>query len=86
MSCLNVMGVLVRNRSIHAREIQEVLTRHGCIINVRVGIPKVESGSCTDEGLIMLQLCGTPEEIKELKDELNAISDVKAECIELSLE
>ncbi|SHG66714.1 hypothetical protein SAMN02745221_00721 [Thermosyntropha lipolytica DSM 11003] len=86
MSCLNVMGILVRNRSIHAKEIQEVLTKYGCIINVRVGIPKVENGACTEEGLIMLQLCGTPEEIGELKDALNAIPEVKAECIELSLD
>ncbi|MBO8159251.1 MAG: hypothetical protein H0Z36_06795 [Thermosyntropha sp.] len=80
------MGILVQNRSINAKEIQEILTKYGCIIKVRVGIPQVENSSCTEEGLIMLQLCGTPEEVEELKDSLNALSGVKAEYIELKLD
>lgn len=86
MSCLNVMGILVRNRSISAKEIQEVLTKYGCIIKVRVGIPQVENSACTEEGLIMLQLCGSREEVGELKETLNAIPGVKADYIELSLD
>lgn len=85
MGCHNVMAVLVNERTNSAKEIQDVLTRYGCIISVRLGLHQA-GNTCSEEGLIILQLCGSSEEIKALEDSLNSIKGVKAKSIELCSE
>ncbi|QSQ07757.1 hypothetical protein H0A61_00073 [Koleobacter methoxysyntrophicus] len=85
MGCYNVMAVLVNERTSSSKELQDVLTRYGCIISVRLGLHKT-GNACSEEGLIILQLCGSLEEIKALEDSLNSIKGVKAKSIELSAE
>jgi metal-responsive CopG/Arc/MetJ family transcriptional regulator len=85
MGCYNVMAILVNERSNSAKELQDVLTRYGCIISVRLGLHQA-GNACSEEGLIILQLCGSSEEIKALEDNLNSIKGVKAKSIELSSE
>lgn len=82
MSCYNVMAVLVNHRSKKAPEMQEVLTRHGCIIKVRLGLHEA-GDACSEEGLIILQLCGSKEAIKALEEELNGLEGVKARNMEI---
>lgn len=82
MSCYNIMAILVNHRTSNALKIQDSLTKHGCAIKMRLGLH--ETGDfCSEDGLILLQLCGEAEEIKKLKDELNALEGIKAECITL---
>ncbi|RCX10337.1 hypothetical protein DFR58_1302 [Anaerobacterium chartisolvens] len=82
MSCYNVMAVLVNHRSKKAVEMQEVLTKHGCKIKMRLGLH--EAGDvCSEDGLVVLQLCGSDEEIKDLENELNSIEGLKAKTITL---
>lgn len=82
MSCHNVMAVLIDHRTNKAPEVQEVLTKHGCIISARIGLH--ETNNCSDEGLIILQLCGGKGEIKALEEELNGFEGVKAKNMEIS--
>lgn len=82
MSCYNVMTLLVNNRRQNATKLQEVLTHSGCIIKVRLGLH--EAGDvCSDEGLIVLQLAGSKEEITELEKNLNKLDGIKAKNNEL---
>lgn len=82
MSCYNIMAILVNHRTKSAVNIQEVLTRHGCAVKMRLGLH--ETGDfCSEDGLIILQLCGESKEIGDLKKELNSIEGVKAEVITL---
>ncbi len=82
MSCYNVMAVLVNHRSKKAMEMQEVLTKHGCKIKMRLGLH--EAGDvCSEDGLVILQLCGDDDEIRELENELNSIEGLKAKTITL---
>ena len=77
MSCRTIMAVSISKRTAEAVKVQQALTKHGCIINLRVGLH--ETGNvCADDGLVLLHLCGTKKEIGALKADLNKIKGVKA--------
>jgi hypothetical protein len=82
MVCFNVMTLLVNNRRKNAPKLQELLTASGCIIKTRLGLHEA-GDQCSDEGLIILQLAGSAEEIATLECELNTLEGVKAKNIEL---
>lgn len=79
------MTILISNRRANAYEVQNVLTKKGCIIHVRFGLHEI-ANVCSDDGLIILQLGGTIEEINGLKKELNGLTGVKAELVSLESE
>lgn len=82
MPCYNIMTILVNHRTKNAAELQDVLTKSGCIIKVRLGLH--EAGDiCSEEGLIILQLVGSKEDIKRLNDDLNMIDGIKSKTVEL---
>jgi len=83
MSCYNIMAVLINHRSKNAVKVQEMLTKHGCTIKMRLGLH--ETGDfCSEEGLVILQLCGEKEEIEALEKDLNAIDGVKAKYMDVA--
>jgi hypothetical protein len=60
--------------------VQQALTKHGCIIKLRVGLH--EAGDvCADDGLVLLHLCGTKKDVTALKTDLNKIRGVKAKTM-----
>jgi len=76
------MAVVISKRSAEAVKVQEVLTKHGCIIKLRVGLH--ETGEvCADDGLVLLHLCGTKKEVAALKADLAKIKGVKARTMEV---
>ncbi len=80
MNCRIVMAVTISKRIAEAVKVQEVLTKHGCIIKLRVGLH--EAGDvCADDGLVLLHLCGTTKEVTALKTDLNKIKGVKAKTM-----
>lgn len=85
MACYNIMTLLLNNRIQNAIKLQEVLTKSGCLIKVRLGIH--EAGEvCSNEGLIVLQLTGSTEELTMLEKELNSVDGVKAKLVEICSE
>lgn len=78
MSCYNVMTVLTNRRIENVPEMQNILTKSGCIIKTRLGIHDAGEDFCSNEGLIILQLIGSDKEILELEENLNKIPGVKA--------
>jgi len=85
MSCYNIMALLINHRSKKAPQVQEVLTKHGCSIKMRLGLH--ETGDCcSEEGLVILQVCGADEDIKSLEEELNSFDGVKAKNLFISSE
>ncbi|HOJ77992.1 MAG TPA: hypothetical protein PLZ08_04535 [Bacillota bacterium] len=82
MACYYIMTALVNHRSKNASKMQEILTKSGCIIKMRLGLHEAEN-VCSEEGLIILQLTGDKEAILKLEAELNTIDGVKAKLIEL---
>jgi len=80
MNCRTIMAVIISKRIAEAVRVQQALTKHGCIIKLRVGLH--EAGDvCADDGLVLLHLCGTKKEIAALKTDLNKIKGVKAKTM-----
>ncbi len=82
MKCRTIMAVLVAKRKEVALKVQEVLTKYGCIISLRVGLHET-ANICDDRGLILLSLCGSKKEGTALKTDLQKIKYVKVKTIEL---
>jgi hypothetical protein len=78
MAVCNIMSILVDSRSSKAIEVQKVLSENGCIIKTRLGIHEADGDSCSDIGIIILNLTGTDEEIASLEKTLNSIKGVNA--------
>ncbi len=76
--------VKVGDRPKVAVRVQEVLTQYGCNIRTRLGLHEFPS-ECEkqDEGLIVLEVVGQPEEIEKLKGALEALESVAVVAVEL---
>ncbi|MDQ2087141.1 hypothetical protein RBH29_11960 [Herbivorax sp. ANBcel31] len=82
MAEYNVMAVVINHRSNKAPKVQEVFTKHGCNIKMRVGLHETEN-VCSEEGLVLLQVTGNEEEIKSLENQLNDIEGVRAKTLSI---
>jgi len=82
MDCSTVMAVLIDNRSKAAVRVQEALTRNGCIINTRLGLHDA-GPACSEQGLLILYLCGSAEDVVALEADLATIQGVKAKSMRL---
>lgn len=72
--CTKIMVILQKNRSNTASKVQDVLTKYGCYIRVRLGLHEAGIDTCSDTGMILLQLCGDIA-LTQLEKELQAIGD-----------
>jgi len=78
-----IMAVTIDPRSAHAPQVQTVLTKYGCIIKTRLGLHEVSRDSCSEEGLIILHIHSSLDEIETLKNELLDIDGVKVKYMSL---
>ena len=82
MASYQIMAVVVNSRSQKAGEAQNVFTKYGCLIKMRLGLH--EAGNvCSEEGLIILQLDGEKAQIAAFQDELGAIAGVRVNLMEI---
>lgn len=80
----SIIAIKLLPRSEVAPTVQEVLTKHGCIIKTRVGFHEASKETCSQAGLILLDLLNDDkDEIIELLEELNSIEHVTAKLLEL---
>ena len=78
-----IMALTIDPRSAHAPQVQTVLTKHGCIIKTRIGLHEVSQKSCSEEGLIILHIHSSLDEIKVLENELIDVEGVKVKYMSL---
>ena len=78
-----IMAVTIDPRSAHAPQVQTILTKHGCIIKTRLGLHEVSKNSCSEEGLIILHIHSSLDEIKVLENELLEVEGVKVKYMSL---
>ncbi|MCK5129176.1 MAG: hypothetical protein KAQ68_04960 [Clostridiales bacterium] len=83
MNCNNIIGILIDERKAKAQDVQKVLTAHGCEIRARLGIPQQDSNSCTDKGIIIIQLCADEHQMEQIIEALNSIPSVSAQYMTL---
>ena len=72
-----IMAISINPRNISAPKVQEVLTKHGCIIETRLGLHNHTLNECSNRGIILLTLYGEEKEINALNEDLKAIDGVK---------
>jgi hypothetical protein len=77
-----IMAIKLSSRSAKASLVQEILTKHGCIIATRVGFHEISEEKCSTDGFIVLQLNGKEDEIRALFGELQAVEGVTPMMIE----
>jgi len=84
MSCYYIIGVRMDNRIDNAVKFQETLTKNGCKIRARLGLHEVSGDACSQDGIIVLQPCGSKEDVDALVNELNSLNGVTARYIDLN--
>ncbi|MCY6483403.1 hypothetical protein OW763_03405 [Clostridium aestuarii] len=72
-----IMAITIEPRNANAPEVQQILTKHGCIIKTRVGLHDISDNTCSQRGLILLHICEKEDESEELKEDLSAVDGVK---------
>ena len=75
--CATIMAIIQGNRMETAVKVQDVLTKYGCYIRVRLGLHDAAVSSCTNSGIILLQLCGEDVPVNQMEEELKQIPEVK---------
>jgi hypothetical protein len=78
-----IVMVKIDHRSQEAGVVQNVFTKFGCNIKVRLGLHEVSTDKCAQDGLVILNLDGKPAEIKKMVDALNKIEYVKAQLLKI---
>ena len=81
--CGALMAVMVSDRCREAAAVQQALTRHGCVIRLRLGLHETTGDYCANEGLIVLHLCGRPEDYAALAADLTAVEGVRVKTLSL---
>ena len=77
-----VMGIKLSQRIETAKALQDILSRHGCIINTRLGFH--EASSCSNEGYILLTFTeSSDDEVEEMQNEIEALGDISVKTMEL---
>lgn len=80
---INIMCVVINLRTAHAPTVQELLTKYGCIIKTRLGLHETDEKSCSEQGIVLLQLIENDEKIGNLKNELLKIEGVKVNVMKI---
>ena len=82
-NCCYIIGVRVNHRVANAVGLQELLTKYGCNIKLRVGLHETSEKYCSDDGVIMLQVCGEKADLEAMLAALNDVEGIKAKMLEL---
>jgi len=79
-----IMGIKLNQRNETAKALQDILTRHGCMINTRLGFHEVSEVSCSEQGYILLEFAANSDnEIMEMKKEIEALGELTVKIMEL---
>lgn len=78
-----VVLIKIDHRATEATRVQGILTEYGCNIKVRLGLHEVSKEFCANDGLVILEVEGSQEELKQIIDSLNQVNYVQAQLIEM---
>jgi len=79
----DILIVSVEKRSKDAVKVQQILSKAGCIIKTRLGIHEASANSCSDKGLIILELVGKSKENAALVSQLKTAKSVKTKFVKI---
>jgi hypothetical protein len=75
--------IKIDHRSNDAAKVQEILTKYGCSIKVRLGLHETSKEMCANDGLIVLKVEDEKATLENIVTELNKIEFVQAQLIEM---
>lgn len=78
-----VILVKIDHRSSEAVKVQNILTEYGCNIKVRLGLHEVSKDYCANDGLIVLEVEGSADELQSIVAKLSTVDYVEAKLIEM---
>lgn len=78
-----IMAIIQEERVETATKVQEVLTRYGCSIRARLGLHDAAIDSCSNSGIILLQVSSEKTVAADIEKELKAIPNVKVKYMVL---
>ncbi|EJO5348567.1 hypothetical protein NRP93_002696 [Clostridium botulinum] len=80
----SIMAIKISPRNDIAPKVQEILTRNGCIIKTRLGLHEATNNSCSQCGLILLELLSDKkEDIESFSKELSSLKGVSVKLLEI---
>lgn len=82
MKKIRILGLHITDRIKEAGQTQKVLTAHQRFVKMRLGFHEVSEDVCSRTGIILLQLCGEPEEQDKLENLLREIRGVDVQRME----
>lgn len=74
-----IFGVSINARLQNAPEVQRVFSEFGCHIRSRIGLHRIYDGSCSPNGLILLEMWGDENACREMKRRLEAFDGVEVQ-------
>ncbi len=83
MQKYNLMSVILDKRSDEAAKFQDILTKHGCAIKMRLGLHEIEN-VCAEDGLIILLLKADKKVVRSLEKDLKSMKGVKVNSMEVN--
>ncbi|MBS3820167.1 MAG: hypothetical protein GVY16_01490 [Planctomycetes bacterium] len=75
-----ILGIHITDRIEEAVEVQKLLTANGQQIKTRLGLHEMEKEG-GNNGLLLLEMIGPEEGIRELADKLNALDGVECQAM-----
>lgn len=80
-----IMGIKMNQRHESAKSLQDILTKHGCIINTRLGFHEVSETTCSEQGYIILELTGKDigDEVAQMMKEIEDLGEMTVRTMEL---
>ena len=72
-----IVGVKLENRCENSVNFQEILSKYGCNINMRVGFHESDNISCSKTGIILFNFIGSDEVFSKLIKDLIKINNLK---------
>ncbi|MBN2513727.1 MAG: hypothetical protein JXB18_12385 [Sedimentisphaerales bacterium] len=76
-----ILGVHINDRVHNVRPVQEVLTDYGCSIRTRLGLHETDTGFCSPNGLVLLEMTDDLPTAQELSNKLNAIDGIEVQMM-----
>ena len=77
------IGIKLPQRLETAPIFQNILSKYGCNIKTRIGLHDVSDTYCAPEGVILLEVLGEDEVIKNMLRELDSIDDIVCKFMSL---
>lgn len=74
-----LVGVHITERVKHAGEVQAVFSTYGCSIRTRLGLHEADRGTCSPNGLIVLEMTDDEAAASEMIAELKAVEGIEVQ-------